>query len=99
MDNYQNYMEIIVKEQYEVLKPSFTCCTCPVCEHDILTHALNHLPPMYFNSSPGKAHYKLRSLEKQHKADVISALLKAVETVSSSPNHAGSTPSASSPSP
>ena len=86
-----NYMEIYVKKFLnEILKNDLkysNICTCPHCIDDIMAKALNNLKPYYITSKKGEVYAAYNSLETQHNAEVITAVINAIECVSKNKNH------------
>lgn len=87
MANYQNYMETVVEELFDEFRDNLGCCTCPQCRDDIIAYALNQLPAKYVVSAPGAAFAKLDSLQKQYRADVVTAISHAAVIIAQSPRH------------
>lgn len=85
----QNYMETLVKEELERLisiTPEF--CRCNSCYTDVVTYALNHLPPKYTSSEIGRAVVSVEGTGEQLRAKITVVLLDAMKVVSQNPNHA-----------
>lgn len=86
-----NYMEEIVKNYLtNILKTDKAyadICKCEHCIDDIMAKALNNLKPYYITTKKGEVFAEYSSLETQHHAEVISAVIKAIEFVSKKPNH------------
>lgn len=84
----QNLMEPLCEEELEKLlnqHPEY--CRCEVCQTDVLTHALNHLPPRYTDTELGRALVSVEGSYEQVRAKVTVALLKALDLVRKSPRH------------
>ena len=84
----QNLMEQICEEELERLlaqHPEY--CRCDACQTDVLTHALNHLPPRYADSELGRAVITVEGSYEQVRAKVVVVLLKALELVKRHPHH------------
>lgn len=84
----ENLMERICNEELEKLlqiHPEY--CRCDACQTDVLTHALNHLPPRYADSELGRALVTVEGSYEQVRAKVIVALMKALDLVRKSPHH------------
>lgn len=85
---YKNYMEQVVHEKLEeLLKGRTDICTCDQCKTEMITYALNNLPPRYVSSIKGEVFNKIDELDAQQNADISKALAKAVKVVSSNPRH------------
>lgn len=80
-------METVVEELFDEYRDSLGCCPCAHCHDDIIAYSLNLLPPRYFVTPPGAAFAKLDSMQKQYRADIVTALSRAAEVVSRSPRH------------
>ena len=84
---YRNIMESLVEMEYESIKDSLDCCTCPVCHNDIVAYALNLLPTKYVATRTGEVYSKSYILRIQHRADITSALVKAAAVIKENPRH------------
>lgn len=85
---YRNYMEQVVHEKLEeLLKDRTDICTCDQCRTEMITYALNNLPPRYVSSAKGEVYNKIDELDTQQNADISRILVKAVKVVSSNPRH------------
>ena len=62
-------------------------CKCKYCKIDIASYALNRLPARYISSPKGELQTKINEFENQIKVDTISAITKAIKTVSENPRH------------
>lgn len=84
-------MEGIVKSLLNnILKtdPNYAdICKCELCIDDILAKTLNNLKPCYITTKKGEVYAEYSSLDPQHHAETIAEIIKAIEFVSSSPNH------------
>lgn len=84
----KNYMEDIVQRNLDtVLKQYPYCCGCEKCRQDIMSIALNKLPPCYISSHKGSIYARINEMESQHEVMVIQAIAKAVEIVYRNPRH------------
>lgn len=84
----KNLMEDLCEEELEKLltqNPEY--CRCEACQTDVLTYALNHLPPRYADSELGRALISAEGSYEQVRAKVTVALLKALKLVKLSPHH------------
>jgi competence protein ComFB len=84
----QNLMEQLCEEELDKLlsqHPEY--CRCETCQTNVLTHALNHLPPRYADTELGRALVSVEGSYEQVRAKVTVALLKALELVKKSPHH------------
>ena len=87
MKKYENMMESIVEEEWQVMAPGLDCCTCEDCRNDMIAWALNQLPPKYVVTQAGGAISKADTLRIQHLTDVRTALLQAAQMVNENPRH------------
>ena len=84
----KNYLEEIVEKQVKkVLVDKKDICKCEHCFLDMVTRALNHLPPKYVVSQRGHIHTKLAELSIQFQADIVREVVKAVRIVGKRPRH------------
>ncbi|MGE5508004.1 MAG: late competence development ComFB family protein [Chitinophagales bacterium] len=84
----RNYMEDAVKEvfdEYLERDPSF--CRCERCRRDTIVLTLNRLRGKYVGSHEGEVRAGVSSVDRQTKADVMLALLQAIERVKEHPHH------------
>lgn len=87
MRQLKNMMEDFVLRKYEEMKDHLDCCSCESCRLDVLSYALNRLPPKYVVSREGELYSKNASYELQYKADIIAALTQAANVVRQYPRH------------
>lgn len=84
----QNTMEKAVFSIIDkVLDKKEDVCKCEKCKLDIIAIALNNLPSKYVVTEKGQLYSKVNEMEIQFGADIIKELVKAIETVSKSPQH------------
>ncbi|MFH1783342.1 MAG: late competence development ComFB family protein [bacterium] len=84
----KNYLEDVVEEQVvSILLGKDDICTCQQCRLDMITRALNHLPPKYVVSQRGHVHTKLDELSTQFQADIAREVVNAVDVISRRPRH------------
>ena len=83
-----NYMEDIVKNTLDSLLPDQKdICKCEKCKLDMMSWALNRLPPKYIVTDKGRMWTKIKEQEIQFRADVVRELTKAITYVSKNPQH------------
>ncbi|MFA9423915.1 MAG: late competence development ComFB family protein [Sedimentibacter sp.] len=86
-----NYMEEIVKNYLDSIldtDPSYSnICRCSHCIDDIMAKSLNNLKPYYITTKKGEVFAEYSVLETQHKTEVITEVIKAIEFVSTHKNH------------
>lgn len=87
MQQLKNMMEDIVLSKYEEMKDHLDCCHCDACRLDVLSYALNHLPPKYVATHTGELYSKNAAYESQYRTDIISALTQAASIVRQYPRH------------
>lgn len=84
----KNYMEEIVVQAFEdYLRENPDFCRCPRCYRDVLAITLNQLQSRYVGSEEGEIRSRVAQSDRQVKADVTVALMKAVDIVRSRPHH------------
>lgn len=84
----KNYMEDLVLQELGQVLSKYTVCDCDKCRSDIMSVALNLLPPMYVSSSQGEALLKANLLLKQQlKADILGAIIEGVNKVCNESRH------------
>ena len=87
-----NYTEDAVRRMLpdvlkDYLKKNPQVCTCDICRDDIMALALNQLPPHYVASEEGTIYTKVGFDQIGGKAQVVAAITRAIEQVSSKPRH------------
>ena len=90
MNKLKNYTEIMVDDLMEnVLSKYLTICKCDKCRLDIKAVALNLLPTRYVVTETGKIYKKIEEMGVQLQADIIAALVEAIDQVRKYPRHSG----------
>lgn len=85
---FKNFMEqVAAKKLDDMLQGRTDICTCEQCRTEMLTYALNHLPPRYISSHKGEIFGKIDEMDTQTNADISKALVTAIKVVSSNPRH------------
>jgi len=82
-----NIMESIISDKLDMQLEGHDCCKCEDCKQDMLAFALNLVPPKYVNSPKGALFGRINSTKLQNSVDIDIAVAKAINVVSSSPNH------------
>lgn len=80
----ENDVIISVKE---IMSDMDGVCACEKCMLDAAAIALNQLIPKYVVTDEGFLYSKLSLLDKQFNTDITTAVIKAIEIVSSNPRH------------
>lgn len=83
----KNYMETLLLEKLDEVIDELDCCKCEKCRMDIMSYALNRLPPKYVATYEGQVYSKLDTLTVQYEADLMCALYQAARIVCSNPHH------------
>jgi competence protein ComFB len=83
-----NYMEDTVRDTLDsLLSKRKDICKCQKCKLDMMTWALNRLPPKYIVTDKGRMYTKLKEQEIQSRADVVREVTRAISYISSKPQH------------
>lgn len=87
-----NYPEIAVKELYDEVMENYkknhpNTCDCERCRDDIMALALNNLPVKYVVSEVGRIYVQNIFNQIGGQAQVLAALLAAIQKVQQSPRH------------
>lgn len=82
-----NVMEEIVREMMPNVLRVYDCCKCEKCQQDILAYTLNHLPPRYVVRTSGAVMTRFTLSREQEQADIITAVVNAIELISKNPRH------------
>lgn len=84
----KNYMEEIVIEELDlILKERDDICKCDQCRQDIISYALNQLPPKYISTRKGEIYTRLENFKFQNQVDIVKALTEAINRVGNNPHH------------
>lgn len=84
----KNYMELAVDHVLPNLLKAFEdICTCERCRLDMKAIALNKLKPHYVATRKGELYSKVDEMDGQFEADVMKALIDAIQIVSKNPRH------------
>ena len=84
---FHNLIEDIVLRHVDNVMGVCGCCNCDQCKTDVVTYALNQLPPHYVATNFGRLMVELQSLERQSSTDIIAALSEGAERVAKNPRH------------
>lgn len=87
MYNIKNIMETLTEQKLEEIIDDLNCCSCDKCKTDIITYALNHLPPKYISTMCGKLFSESEIVRDQYGADIITELVRAANIVRENPQH------------
>jgi competence protein ComFB len=90
-EKLQNLMEPLVLMKLDEVIDKLDCCKCEKCRMDMVSYALNRLPPKYVATSWGQAYSKLNMYSLQYETDMLNALFQAAKIVSENPRHSCST--------
>ncbi len=83
-----NRMEKVTNEVAdEMLKKDPAFCRCSRCHLDVVALALNTLPPRYVVTEIGEVFTNVNLASAQWRADVMTAVLHAMEIVRKKPRH------------
>ncbi len=84
----RNYMEVVVDEIIKDTQHDLKSCMCEQCMLDLKAIVLNQLPSKYVVTADGEMYMQVVDLMRQHKVDVLTAIMQADMLVSSRPHHA-----------
>ena len=84
----ENYTETMVWEVLGEYKKRDAICDCELCEKDIVSTALNHLPPKYFLSDASEGEKISYVLNKKLRFEALIQITEAVKAVQAK-NHPG----------
>lgn len=87
-----NYPELAVKEMIDEVLENYAqeksdVCKCDRCKNDVMALALNNLPSKYVVTDEGRIYTKVIFDQVGGKAQVISALVYAIQKVQKFPRH------------
>ncbi len=83
----RNVLEEMVDLRVDELMAKSGICCCMHCRADVVTYALNHLPPKYTISRGGEIFTRFHINQVQFQADVTAAILTAIERVGTRAHH------------
>jgi competence protein ComFB len=82
----KNLVEDHVNAAYEMLRPHFPAfCGCDLCREDVLTFALNRLPPRYVARREGSVVTEVNLEKEQSRAAIEVVVMEALRKVSVAP--------------
>lgn len=87
MFEVRNIMEELVEERLDDSIAKGGGCSCECCRADIKAYALNKLPSKYVSRPKGGLITKVEAMRIQAAADVIVAVMAAVNVVKVNPRH------------
>ncbi len=88
MEQIVNLMEEVVLETIDgELAKRTTICKCHKCRCDIYALALNNLKPSYAVNPRGKALFNVHKTSQQGRADIMTAVIRAINQVASNVQH------------
>jgi competence protein ComFB len=82
----KNLVEEHVTAAYETLRPHFPAfCGCDLCRDDVLTFALNRLPPRYVSRREGSVVTEVNLEKEQSRAAIDVVVMEALRKISVAP--------------
>jgi competence protein ComFB len=82
----KNLVEDHVTSAYETLRPHFPAfCGCDLCREDVLTFALNRIPPRYVSRREGSVVTEINLEKEQSRAAIEVVVMEALRKVSVAP--------------
>jgi competence protein ComFB len=82
----KNLVEDHVMAAYATLRPHFPAfCGCELCRDDVLTFALNRLPPRYVSRREGSVVTEVDLEKEQSRAAIEVVVMEALRKVSVAP--------------
>lgn len=83
-----NVMEDLVRIEIEENIESLGICPCPLCRRDLMTLALNNVPPKYVNTEKGAIMSKVGSMSSTERIKLLAEIARYAEMVRDYPRHA-----------
>ena len=83
-----NVMEDLVRIEIEENIESLGICPCPLCRRDLMTLALNNVPPKYVNTEKGAIMSKVGSMSSTERIKLLAEIARYAEMVRDHPRHA-----------
>ena len=82
----RNLVEDHVITAYDTLRPHFpACCGCELCRDDVLTFALNRVPPRYVTRREGAVVTAVSLEKEQSRAAIEVIVMEALRKISVAP--------------
>lgn len=82
----KNLAEEHVQSAYETLRPHFPAfCGCELCRDDVLTFALNRVPPRYVSRREGAVVTEINLEKEQSRAAIEVTVMEALRKISVAP--------------
>jgi competence protein ComFB len=82
----KNLVEDHVMAAYDTLRPHFPAfCACDLCRDDVLTFALNRLPPRYVSRREGSVVTEVSLEKEQSRAAIEVVVMEALRKISVAP--------------
>lgn len=88
MEGLKNMMEDNVEHALNHLLPTMpNICSCDDCKLDMATYALNRLKPKYARTTTGVILHRFDTSSTQVEAEIITAVVSAINVIGSHPHH------------
>ncbi len=82
----KNLVEDHVNAAYDTLRPHFPAfCGCELCREDVLTFALNRVPPRYVSRREGSGVTEVNLEKEQSRAAIEVVVMEALRKISVAP--------------
>ncbi|MGE5406033.1 MAG: late competence development ComFB family protein, partial [Candidatus Saccharibacteria bacterium] len=79
--------EVLWNQLAQAINQGQVKCACTTCLADIMTYALNRLPPNYVAQRVGAIIRGSRAEDSQFKVDVLTVLTQAINEIGANPKH------------
>lgn len=85
----KNITEVLVTQRLDSVlkKVRYEGCTCERCTEDMLSYALNHLPPRYVSTAEGELYARIQEMDPDYEFNVLREVAKAIRLVEEHPRH------------
>lgn len=88
----KNFIELAVEEMVDDVLSKYAeknpgTCSCPRCRLDIMAFALNNIPTRYVVTDKGSIFTKVSMDQISDKAQVVFAIINAIQIVQKNPRH------------
>jgi len=82
----KNLVEEHVTTAYQTLRPHFPAfCGCDFCREDVMTYALNRIPPRYVSRREGSVVTEVNLEKEQSRAAIEVVVMEALRKISVAP--------------
>ncbi len=87
-EKFKNIIEDIASDFLNItLSLRYDICTCKQCRNEMLAYTLSRVPAKYVTTEKGALHTIIEQERVEHQAEIVRAILEAIEKISKNPRH------------